>query len=175
MWSRRWGECRLVLVGLALLTLGLGLTALTPAQPVPWYSRATIQQQLHANDTPAPEQSSAEVPLPNDTHTGWLGLGWLLVAMIPAATGGGIVSPSINSLLTKRVAQQRRGEVLGSSASFVSGANVLAPLAGGAIFQVVGVTAPFWFWMAVLAGVFVLAWNKLGEVLPPAVSLPGDI
>jgi DHA1 family tetracycline resistance protein-like MFS transporter len=174
IWSRKWGERRLVLAGLALLALGLGLTALTPAQPVPWYNRSTIQQQLHATDTPAATTggSNTTVPLPDDTHTGWLGIGWLLVAMIPASIGAGMVSPSINSLLTKRVASQQHGEVLGTSAAFTSGANVIAPLVGGAVFQLVGVAAPFWLWTVVLIGVFVLAWQNVAATAPIAsVSL----
>lgn len=173
-WSRRWGERRLVLAGLALIALGLGLTALTPAEPVPWYNQAAMQQELHATDSAAvtQEQSRSEVPLPADTHTGWLGLGWLLVAMMPVSIGGGMVSPSINSLQTKRVTGQQRGEVLGTSAAFMSGANVIAPLVGGAVFQIVGVTAPFWLWTVVVVGVFILAWQQLGAAARPAAAAP---
>ncbi|MBV9788320.1 MAG: MFS transporter [Chloroflexi bacterium] len=173
-WSRRWGERKLVVAGLTLIALGLGLTALTPAEPVPWYNHAAMQQQLHATDPGAirQERSRSDVPLPDDTQTGWLGLGWLLVAMIPASIGGGMVSPSINSLLTMQLTDQQHGEVLGTSAALVSGANIIAPLVGGVMFQLVGVTAPFWLWMAVVIGVLVLAWQKLGRESAPAAGVP---
>jgi len=140
-WSRRWGERRLIAIGLATLALGLALTALTPAQAVPWYSRVATERELGA---------SGAVALPDDTNTGWLGLAWLLAAMVPASIGGGLLSPSINSLLTRQVVPQRRGEILGASAAAFSVANVLAPLAGGALFQAAGASAPFWLWTAIL-------------------------
>jgi MFS family permease len=144
-WSRKWGDRKLIFIGLTALALGLGLTALTPAQPVPWYSRAAVQRELHM------PQGERTVELPDERSAGWLGLGWLLVAMIPASLGGGILPPSINSLITKRVLPQQRGEMLGTSSAFASGANVLAPLVGGALFQVFSIGAPFWLWTLTLA------------------------
>jgi DHA1 family tetracycline resistance protein-like MFS transporter len=151
-WSRRWGERRLIYVGLAALALGLALTALTPAQAAPWYSRAAAERELGA---------SAGVALPDGTNTGWLGLAWLLGAMVPASIGGGVLSPSINSLLTRRVGPQQRGEILGASSAAFSAANVLAPLVGGALFQAAGAGAPFWLWAAVLVGLLLLALRAL--------------
>lgn len=145
-WSRKWGDRKLIYLGLVMLALGLGLTALTPAQPTPWYSRAEVLRELRASPT-----TPTAVNLPDERSAGWLGLGWLLAAMIPASIGGGILPPSINSLITKRVAAQRRGEMLGASAAFASSANVLAPLIGGALFQALGIGAPFWLWTLTLA------------------------
>jgi MFS family permease len=152
-WSRRWGERRLIYVGLVMLALGLALTALTPAQAVPWYSRVAVEREVGA---------SGVVALP-DENAGWFGLVWLLVAMVPASIGGGMLSPSINSLLTRRVGPQQRGEILGASAAAFSAANVLAPLVGGALFQAAGAGAPFWLWAAVLAGLLALAVRALGQ------------
>jgi MFS transporter, DHA1 family, tetracycline resistance protein len=152
-WSRRWGERKLIYVGLATLALGLALTALTPAQATPWYSRAAAERELGA---------SGAVVLPDDTNNSWLGLAWLLTAMVPASIGGGVLSPSINSLLTRRVAPQQRGEILGASAAAFSAANVLAPLAGGALFQAAGASAPFWLWAAVLMALLALALRAWG-------------
>jgi predicted MFS family arabinose efflux permease len=81
-----------------------------------------------------------------------------------------MISPSINSLLTKRVTAQQRGEVLGTSAAFVSGANVIAPLIGGAVFQLIGIAAPFWLWALVSIGAFVFAWQYLAVQAQPAAS-----
>jgi len=155
MLSRKWGDRKLILIGLTALALGLGLTALTPSQPVPWYSQAEVQRELHM------PQGASSMELPDESSAGWFGLGWLLVAMIPAALGGGLLPPSINSLITKRVAPQQRGEMLGTSSAFASGANVLAPLVGGALFQVFSIGAPFWLWTLTLALLLVAALRAL--------------
>jgi DHA1 family tetracycline resistance protein-like MFS transporter len=155
MWSKRWGEERLVRGGLILLTLGFGLIAATPAQAVPWYSKTTIETELEAGrmlpgETPPTHHLS--IPLPDESTKGYKGLIWFLVGIIPAAIGGGILHPSINSLLSKRVAPDEIGGILGISAALYSGANAVAPIAGGILFQSIGMTAPFWAW-SLLTGV----------------------
>ncbi|MCA9937443.1 MAG: MFS transporter, partial [Anaerolineales bacterium] len=92
-------------------------------------------------------------------------------AMIPAGIGGGILQPAINSLITKRVTQRETGGILGISSAFLSAANALAPLIGGAIFQAMGATAPFIFWGLLMAVLLALAlrWITAGaEEMPPA-------
>ncbi|MCE7984423.1 MAG: MFS transporter [Caldilinea sp. CFX5] len=162
-WSRRYGERNLIFAGLALLALALALTATTPAQPPPWYSQAELRNELHtaqAGTTLA--TAGAQLHLPGDENKGWGGLIWLLIAMIPASVGGALLQPSINSLLTKRVSQQRRGEILGTSAGAVSLANVLAPLVGFALFQAVSISAPLWLWAGVAALLLLWARRRLG-------------
>ena len=90
-------------------------------------------------------RTACKSAIPNDNHNGWLGLAWILLAMVPASIGGGVLQPSINSLITKRVNKDEVGGILGVSASFLSAANALAPLLGGAIFQALGATWPFLF------------------------------
>ncbi len=141
-WSRTLGDRKLVYLGLATLAIGLIATALTPAQPVAWYSQAQLAAELTtrgASSTPI----HIPVELPSDTNIGWVGLIWILIAMIPASIGGGILHPAINSLITKRIEPYEIGGMLGISSAFLSGANALAPLIGGAIFQALGSTAPF--------------------------------
>ncbi len=137
-WSRRYGERRLIYAGLALLALGLILTALTPEVPVPWYDPAKVVSELDADHS-----GTLSVPLPSADNAGWLGLAWLLAAMIPAAVGGGVISPSINSLITRRTPPTDVGGILGVSSSLVSLANAITPLVGGTLFQLFGTTAPF--------------------------------
>ena len=74
-----------------------------------------------------------------------------MVTMIPCAVGGGVLQPSINSLLTRKSDPAEVGGILGLSAAFLSGANALTPLIMGAIFQWVGPSAPF-----VLGGIILL-------------------
>jgi DHA1 family tetracycline resistance protein-like MFS transporter len=57
--------------------------------------------------------------------------------------GGGLISPSINSLITRRSPSSEAGQVLGVSSSLLSLANAITPLIGGALFQFFGSTAPF--------------------------------
>ena len=146
-WSRKYGDRKLIFSGLALLFIGLILVGLTPKEPVPWYSRAELQEELSAED--GADQLTGQaiaVEIPDDDETGWLGIGWILVVMIPVAIGGGILHPAINSLITKRSAPNEVGAMLGVSAAFFSGANAIAPLIGGALFQVFGSTSPFIVW-----------------------------
>lgn len=160
-WSRRFGERKLIYAGLALLALGLALTALTPRQPLPGYSKATLEAQLtaggsfrtHENPTTRP----VAIELPDDTHNGWLGLAVTLIAMVPASIGGGLLQPAINSLITKRVTPAEVGGMLGISAALLSGANAVAPLVGGWIFQGMGPAAPFWLGALLLAALLALS------------------
>ena len=163
-WSRRYGDRRLIYAALALLAVGLLLIGLTPHQPVPWYDKAQLTEELSGNrqlpgETP-PTQTIA-VTLPDDAKTGWLGLLWILVAMIPTGIGGGILHPAINSLITKRVDPGEIGGTLGLSAAFFSGANALAPIIGGAIFNQWGATAPFVVWAVIMGGLCVISLQRI--------------
>ncbi len=147
-WSRRFGERKLVLAGLLLLGVGLILTSLTPQQPVSWYSRDAMIEELSRDAT---QSTTLAVDLPDDSNTGLLGFGWLFVTLIPISVGGGILSPSLNSLITRRVDPAEVGAILGVSASMTSLANAITPLVGGGLFQWLGSTAPF-----LIGGVFML-------------------
>jgi DHA1 family tetracycline resistance protein-like MFS transporter len=165
-WSRKYGDKWLITMGLATLSIGLILTAVTPNQPVPWYSRQGLAQEFttaqqsgarSAAGHQTPATQAIQVALPDDTHKGWLGLAWILIAMVPAAIGGGVLQPAINSLLTRSVDLGEVGGMLGVSAAFLSGANVWAPVFGGALFQAFGSTAPFLAGGVLLAGLWVMA------------------
>lgn len=159
-WSRQYGDRRLIFAGLALLAGGLLAVGLTPARPVPWYSEAELTAELSGErQLPGETPPTSDVPiaLPDEADAGWLGLAWILVAMVPVAIGGGILQPSINSLITKRVRSDEVGGMLGISAAFLSAANALAPLIGGAIFQGIGPVAPFILWGALMAVLLLLA------------------
>ncbi|UCH59511.1 MAG: MFS transporter [Anaerolineales bacterium] len=174
-WSRRFGDRRLVYIGLAVLAIGLVFTALTPEQPLPTYSRERLEQELRSSGDfrthENPTTRNLAVELPPDTNNGWLGISWMLVAMVPAAIGCGMLQPSINSLITKRVNRDEVGGMLGISAAFLSGANAIAPLIGGVIFQALGASAPFLLGgmlMAVLWLIAVLALKPGREESQPA-------
>jgi MFS family permease len=152
-WSRRFGDRRLILMGLLVLGSGLLMIATTWRIPVPWYSQETVAIELSASRTlpgETPPIQDLQIDLPDDSTTGWFGLVWLMVAMIPAAVGGGVLQPSINSMLTRRSKATEVGGILGISAAFLSGANALAPLVLAALFQWIGPSAPFFAGAAVL-------------------------
>ncbi len=159
-WSRKYGDRRLIYAGLGMLAVGLTFVGLTPKEPVPWYSRAELEAELTAEDGAAGEQLAGQeisVEIPDDGSTGWMGLGWILVVMVPVAIGGGILHPAINSLITKRTEPKEVGGMLGISAAFFSGANALAPLIGGAVFQAFGSTSPFVLWGLTMGVLFFVA------------------
>ena len=157
-WSRKFGEKWLIRFGLIMLLAGLLLTAFTPRIPVPWYSQASVAAELSSGrsvpgETPPTQNLAVEIP--SDSNKGLLGLGWILIAMIPAAIGGGVLQPSINSLLTRNVSVADIGGTLGISAALLSAANAFAPVIGGVLFQRIYSGAPYLFG-ALVAVVLVL-------------------
>ncbi len=178
-WSRKYGDRRVIFAGLALLAIGLLLIAFTPTQPAPWYSKAAMTTELTqhgsasgaAGHTNPSATGTVNVPLPDDTNRGWLGLFWILVAMVPVAIGGGVLQPTINSLITKRTEPGEIGGTLGISAALLSAANALAPLIGGLLFQFGGPTLMFIVWAAMLGTLWLIARAKITpgrEELAPA-------
>jgi DHA1 family tetracycline resistance protein-like MFS transporter len=89
-----------------------------------------------------------------------------MIAIIPMAIGGGVLQPSINSLLTRRAKPSEIGGMLGISAALLSGANAFAPVIGGAIFQTLGSSAVFFIGAAVIAVTFLVAFIKLRKPIP---------
>ncbi len=168
-WSHKYGDRRVIFAGLALLAIGLLLIAFTPQQPAPWYSKAEMQNELaqhgsavgaagHSNPSAT---SDVTVPLPDDSNKSWLGLIWILVAMVPTAIGGGVLQPTINSLITKRIEPSEIGGTLGISAALLSGANALAPLIGGLLFQFGGPTLMFAAWAATMGILWLVARARI--------------
>lgn len=164
-WSRKFGDRRLIFGGLALLAVGLILVSLTPRMPMPGYSQQELSQELTAGGDfrthENPTTRNLAVELPPDNNNGWLGLLWILVTMIPVAIGGGVLQPSINSLITKRVERVEIGGMLGISAAFLSAANAVAPLLFGVIFQAFGSTAPFFLGGLLMAALLLIATQYL--------------
>ena len=168
-WSRKYGDRRLILGALGLMSVGLILMGFTPHQPMPWYDETALTAELNGTMESGlvTESAANEIPieLPNEADKSWLGLAWILLAMVPTGIGGGILHPAINSLITKRIASNEVGGMLGVSAAFFSGANALAPVIGGALFEALGSTAPFLFWGGIMAVLLVamLRYLKPGQ------------
>jgi fucose permease len=86
---------------------------------------------------------------------------WILVALVPVSIGGGVLQPTINSLMTKRIEPNEIGGTLGISAALLSGANALAPLIGGVLFQIGGPTLMFAAWGVMLGVLWLIARAKI--------------
>jgi DHA1 family tetracycline resistance protein-like MFS transporter len=152
-WSKKYGERWLVMLGLSMLAVGLIFTALTPQIPVPWYSQSKIQAEMKGREA----TQLINVSLPGEDNKGWIGIIWILVASFPAALGGGVLHPAINSLITKSTSKDEVGSILGVSAGFYSAANAITPLFFGGLFQWFGPPVPFLAGGVLLAVLWVVA------------------
>jgi len=142
-WSKQKGDRWLVILGVSTLAVGLIGTALTPAIPVPWYEQAKVLEGLAGEGALRVSVQSIQINLPDQAVRGWAGIIWLVIVSIPAAVGGGVLMPAVNSLITKNSDPGEVGSMLGLSASFYSAANAIAPLFYGFLFQWLGAPAPF--------------------------------
>lgn len=85
----------------------------------------------------------------------------LLIILTPTALSGGILNTLLSSTLTKAVAPQEVGGILGLSASVESATRIFAPVIGGALLQQVGTWAPGAFGALVMVGVFAYVFVKI--------------
>jgi DHA1 family tetracycline resistance protein-like MFS transporter len=161
-WSKQKGDRWLVIFGVSMLAIGLIGTALTPAIPVPWYDQAKVLEGLAGEGTIRVSIQSINIHLPSQDMRGWFGIIWLVIASFPAALGGGLLHPAVNSLITKASDKSEVGGMLGISASMYSGANAIAPLFYGSLFQWFGAPVPF------LAGgvILLVLWLVSSRALP---------
>ncbi len=96
-------------------------------------------------------------------------LGWglaptlpiLLLIMAPNSLAGGMLNTLLSSTLTKAVAPQEIGGILGLSASIESSTRIIAPALGGYLLQQVGTWAPGVLGALIMAGLFVYVWITL--------------
>jgi DHA1 family tetracycline resistance protein-like MFS transporter len=92
---------------------------------------------------------------------------WPLVpALLALTVGQGLVQTTMSSALAGRADPARRGEVLGAQQSAGGLARILGPLAGGVVFERIGVGAPY----VAAAAVTLVALLLLNRGLP----LTGD-
>lgn len=156
-WSRIKGDRWLVLMGLGALAIGLIGTALTPAIPVPWYEKAKVLESMAGQGNFRVSIQNINIHLPEETSKSWFGIIWLMIASIPAALGGGVLHPAINSLITKTANKSEVGGALGVSTAAYSAANAIAPLFYGALFQWFGGPVPFFVGGLILAVLWLFA------------------
>ncbi|MBL8102081.1 MAG: MFS transporter [Anaerolineales bacterium] len=78
---------------------------------------------------------------------------WLYIIMTPTALSGGRLNTLLSSTLTKAVAPQEIGGILGLSAAVESSTRIIAPILGGVLLQQIGTWAPGIFGAVLMAGV----------------------
>jgi MFS family permease len=161
-WSKQKGDRWLVVLGISALAIGLIGTALTPRIAVPWYDQFKVLERLAGQGAVRVPLQSIQIQLPEATARGWQGILWLLVVSLPAALGGAVLHPAVNSLITKSSDAGDVGGMLGISAAFYSAANAIAPIFYGLLFQWFGAPVPF------LAGGLILLslWLLTPRFLP---------
>ena len=86
---------------------------------------------------------------------------WLLVVLTPTSISGGILNTLLSSTLTKAVAPQEIGGILGLSASVESSTRIIAPILGGALLEKVGTWSPGAFGAIVMVGVTIYVIAKI--------------
>ncbi len=83
---------------------------------------------------------------------------WLYIIMTPTALSGGLLNTLLSSTLTKAVAPQEIGGILGLSAAVESSTRIIAPLLGGVLLQQIGAWAPGAFGAVVMVGVSIFVF-----------------
>jgi len=83
---------------------------------------------------------------------------WLYIIMTPTALSGGLLNTLLSSTLTKAVAPQEIGGILGLSAAVESSTRIIAPLLGGFLLQQIGAWAPGAFGAVVMVGVSIFVF-----------------
>lgn len=83
-----------------------------------------------------------------------------LAMMTLAVIGFALVTPSLQSLISRHTDPSRQGEVLGVNQSAAALARILGPFVGLSLFDVLpNHTLPYLFGAALLVGVFFLSWR----------------
>lgn len=139
--TKRFGERNLIYTGLVLFSISFLVSSLTPQQPVPWYSRDALIEELSQGveiTAPMDEDNAQLELLPPEENQGWGGLIFLLITLLPMPVGIALIQPNVGSLVTKRSDPKRIGEALGISASFTALGSIVGPLSGGALFDTFG-------------------------------------
>ena len=86
---------------------------------------------------------------------------WLLVVLTPTSLSGGLLNTLLSSTLTKAVAPQEIGGILGLSAAVESSTRIIAPILGGALLERVGAWSPGALGAAVMLGLFAYVFVRV--------------
>jgi DHA1 family tetracycline resistance protein-like MFS transporter len=85
-----------------------------------------------------------------------------IILMAVAVFGQALALPNISALISRTTAPDRQGAMLGMNMSIGALARAIGPVAGGALFSIVGADAPLFVAALVLAPAVLLAWQAEG-------------
>ena len=85
-----------------------------------------------------------------------------IALMATAVFGQALALPNISALISRTTAPDRQGAMLGMNMSIGALARAAGPVAGGALFSIVGADAPLFVAALVLAPAVLLAWQAEG-------------
>ena len=97
----------------------------------------------------------------------------LVVVLTGLALGGGLMQPTLSSLISQQAGGEERGEVMGVSQSTASLSRVLGPFAAGLCFAAFGRNSPY-FAGAALTGIALLLALKLARGIGPRPSAQAE-
>lgn len=86
---------------------------------------------------------------------------FLLIALLPIAVGGGVLSTVNRSMLSKSVSAEQVGGAMGLSASLESMNGIIAPVLGGILVTLVGTWAPGVLAALILVWVSIFIWRRI--------------
>lgn len=87
-------------------------------------------------------------------------LGALLVSQALQGMGGGLARPGFSGGSSVAVHPHEQGAAAGLVVAANGAGFVISPLLGGVVYEQIGITAPLWIAVAILAGMFVFVWRS---------------
>jgi MFS family permease len=97
---------------------------------------------------------------------------WMLFPVMGlVALGSGMASPSITSLISRRVSPQEQGTTLGGAQALTSLTMVVGPLYAGYIFGAIGMAAPYLSGAALLIGAAIVIGTAVRGSVPASMPV----
>ncbi|MCW9040234.1 MAG: MFS transporter, partial [Rhodospirillales bacterium] len=89
----------------------------------------------------------------------------LVVAMVILAYGFSVITPSLNSLISKQAGEDERGGILGITRSASIMARVMGPTWAGYFFHILGKEWPYFGGALIMAVVVIMAIRERKKVI----------
>jgi MFS family permease len=97
-----------------------------------------------------------------------------MIIVVPLyALGSALTNPTMNSLISKSVSENRQGMTLGVAQGLGALGRVLGPLAGTGLFQAFSPAAPYHVGAALLGVTWIISWIRLPGLVKP-IATPAE-
>jgi DHA1 family tetracycline resistance protein-like MFS transporter len=90
-------------------------------------------------------------------------IGAVVLVLAPVSLSIGILSATINSVLTKKVQRQEVGGILGLASAIGSITRIIGPIAGAILLDAVGAWAPGVFGALLVSWLLIYAWRYFSQ------------